>query len=98
MVKIAGYIVEQCQNLCLLTQELSELKYTLSCQKYIANIRNAEKNAKEMRDSVYVELFAEDTDVIEKIKMREIIGMLTRAADSAEEAASVFEQILVKVS
>ena len=43
-------------------------------------------------------LFASDEEVIEKIKIKEIITVLTRSADSAEVAASVVEGIMVKVS
>jgi uncharacterized protein Yka (UPF0111/DUF47 family) len=74
------------------------LYYTADVQKSIAHIRNNEKKAEELRDETLSKLFASDDDVIEKIKIKEIITVLTRSADSAEVAASVVEGIMVKVS
>jgi uncharacterized protein Yka (UPF0111/DUF47 family) len=51
-----------------------------------------------LRDQTLVQLFENDLDAIEKMKISEIISVLTKSADSAEVAASVIEGILVKVS
>jgi uncharacterized protein Yka (UPF0111/DUF47 family) len=98
MIEIAKLIEKQCADLLALVKNLPELYYTADVQKSIAHIRNNEKKAEELRDETLSKLFASDDDVIEKIKIKEIITVLTRSADSAEVAASVVEGIMVKVS
>jgi predicted phosphate transport protein (TIGR00153 family) len=98
MIAIAKLIQEQCHSLNQIVSELPEMYYSERVQKCIAEIRNNEKRAEELRDETLVALFNEEDDVIEKIKIKEIITTLTRSADSAEVAASVMEGILVKVS
>jgi uncharacterized protein Yka (UPF0111/DUF47 family) len=98
MIAIAKLIQEQCHHLNQIVSELPEMYYSDRVQKSIAEIRNNEKRAEELRDETLVALFNEEDDVIEKIKIKEIITTLTRSADSAEVAASVMEGIMVKVS
>lgn len=98
MIAIAKLIQEQCDSLNQIVGELPEMYYSERVQKCIAEIRNNEKRAEELRDETLVVLFNEESDVIEKIKIKEIITTLTKSADSAEVAASVMEGILVKVS
>lgn len=98
MVEIAKIIESQSADLLTLVKSLSELHYTQEVQKSIAHIRNYEKKAKELRDESIAALFADDDDVIEKIKIKEIITVLALSANSAEVAASVVEGIMVKVS
>jgi uncharacterized protein Yka (UPF0111/DUF47 family) len=84
--------------LLALVKNLPDLYYSSEVQKSIAHIRNNEKKAEELRDETLSQLFSSDEGVIEKIKIKEIITVLTRSADSAEVAASVVEGIMVKVS
>jgi predicted phosphate transport protein (TIGR00153 family) len=98
MIAIAKLIAEQCQELNKAVKELPEMYYSEQVQKSIAVIRNNERRAEELRDQTLVELFEDDANAIEKMKISEIISVLTKSADSAEVAASVIEGILVKVS
>jgi predicted phosphate transport protein (TIGR00153 family) len=98
MIAIAKLINEQCISLLKAVKELPEMYYSEEVQKCIAEIRNNEKHAEELRDQTLVQLFENDFDAIEKMKISEIISVLTKSADSAEVAASVIEGILVKVS
>jgi uncharacterized protein Yka (UPF0111/DUF47 family) len=98
MIAIAKLINEQCISLLKAVKELPEMYYSEEVQKCIAEIRNHEKRAEELRDQTLVQLFENDLDAIEKMKISEIISVLTKSADSAEVAASVIEGILVKVS
>ena len=98
MIEIAKIIEKQSADLLALVKTLPDLHYTPEVQKSIAHIRNNEKKAKELRDESLATLFSTDEDVIEKIKIKEIITVLAQSADSAEVAASVIEGIMVKVS
>ena len=98
MIEIAKIIEKQCHDLKVLVKTLPDMYYTSDVQKSIAHIRSNEKKAKELRDETLASLFLTDDNVIEKIKIKEIITVLTQSADSAEVAASVVEGIMVKVS
>jgi uncharacterized protein len=95
---LADIILRQAEEIHLAVANLKSLKNADRVKESIIRINDLENAADDLFDNAIAQLFAEETDAIEVIKIKEILSNMETATDKCEDVANVLETILVKNS
>ena len=96
MRKFAELIVQSCEQVRLAVHELRNMKNLRQITESLVKINSIETQADDTFDMSIEQLFAEEEDAKEVIKMREIYQVMEIATDKCEDAGNVIESIIVK--
>ena len=96
MRKMAVLIKEGAIELDKAVKDLSDMKNIKAINQSLVKIHSIENQADTVLDNSLADLFANEKDAIELIKMKEVLSMLELATDKCEDAANVIESIVLK--
>jgi uncharacterized protein len=94
--QLAALILKGCKDLEIGVRELKDLRHIKKVTTSIMNINDIENQADRIFDNAVSDLFKNEKDPIELIKMKEVISALETATDKLEDAANVMESIVIK--
>jgi len=98
LVKLAELILNGAEEVKSAMTLLSKGKYHDQLQRSIIDINNIENQADSVFEMAMTELFTQEKDPIEIIKIKDIIAKMESATDRCEDIANVIESILVKTT
>jgi hypothetical protein len=91
--ELAGIIVLQCEGLA---KAVSLLEKNGAVMEYCEEVNRLEDMADHVSRRAIADLFENEKDPIQLIKLKELYEVLEYATDKAEDAANVLEAIVVK--
>lgn len=94
--KLADLVAQGCKDIDKACRELKDLKNIRNVTDSCVRINSMENQADYIFDMAVADLFANEKDAIELIKMKEVLSALETATDKCEDAANVMESIIVK--
>ncbi len=94
--KLAELTLQGCKDLHIAIKELKDLKNIRNVSDSCVRINSMENQADYVFDMAVADLFKNEKDAIELIKMKEVLSALETATDKCEDAANVMESIIVK--
>jgi uncharacterized protein Yka (UPF0111/DUF47 family) len=90
-------LLEATTNLSQAVQMLSTLKDDSSkVKEWCDTLHTIENKADDQYEAFVIELFLNEKDAIEVIKLKEILHELEDAIDAAEDAGNIIKTIIVK--
>jgi uncharacterized protein Yka (UPF0111/DUF47 family) len=99
---LALFIRESSEFLSLAIGELRSYKSNprnqIKIKKYCEKLSSVEKKSDDVYERFIIDLFENEDDAIELIKLKEIIHELERATDSAKYVGKIIKTILIKYS
>ncbi len=98
IVKMAELINDGTVKVRAAIKELSDLRSLDKLRKMIIEINNVENQSDTIFELALTDLFANEKDPIEIIKIKDIISKMESAADRCEDIANVIESIIVKTT
>lgn len=96
MVKLSELILQGSEQLHIAVIELRNLKNTTRIREACVKINSIENHADDIFDMSIAQLFEEEKDAVNVIKLKEILSALETATDKCEDAANVLESVIVK--
>lgn len=98
-VKLAEIVRDTAEVLVKATGELDKLKKNGSqIAEYCGRLAEMEHRADDVYEHFLIDLFENEKDAIEIIKLKEILHELEKATDAAENVGKVLKTIIVKYS
>lgn len=94
--KMAELVELSCEEVVKAVKELKSMKNIPQITQSVVKINSIENQADDVYDLSIERLFANEADVKEVIKKREIYQVMETATDKCEDAANVIESIIVK--
>ncbi len=91
-------LLKQVTEIDTALKDLRHMRNRERVRDAIVRINSLENHADDLFDEAIARLFAESTDALELIKMKEVLSNLETATDKCEDVANVLESILVKNS
>jgi predicted phosphate transport protein (TIGR00153 family) len=98
MVKMAELMLNAVKELDHIISQLKDLRYSKSMQESLAKISEYEKEADTVFDDAIAQLFRDESNELEILKMKEVFSTMSTIAERVEDAANVIESVLVKFS
>ncbi|NDV77540.1 DUF47 domain-containing protein [Dysgonomonas sp. 511] len=98
-VRLAMFVRESAGFLGKAIDELDVLKKsTDNIKEYCEQLGTIEKKADDVYEHFLIDLFENETDAIEVIKLKDILHELERATDAAEAVGKIIKMMIVKYS
>lgn len=98
MVKLAEVIEESAKEIQQAVFQLRSLKNEIRIREALVRINGLENQADDIYDTAIADLFQNEKDPINLIKMKDILSHMETATDKCEDVANVIETILIKNS
>lgn len=98
IIKMAELIVKGTVEIKRAINELRDVNNLEVIRKIIIDINNIENQSDAIFELALTDLFANEKDPIEIIKIKDIISKMESAADRCEDIANVIESIIVKTT
>ncbi|MFN0276492.1 MAG: DUF47 domain-containing protein [Chitinophagales bacterium] len=98
IVKMAELINEGAIKVRAAINELRNMRNVETLRKMIIDINNIENQSDTIFELALTDLFANEKDPIEIIKIKDIISKMESASDRCEDIANVIESIIVKTT
>ncbi|MBK6730177.1 MAG: DUF47 domain-containing protein [Bacteroidetes bacterium] len=98
IVKMAELIIKGAEEVRRAITELQNVGDLETIRKIIVDINNIENQSDAIFELALADLFANEKDPIEIIKIKDIIAKMESAADRCEDIANVIESIIVKTT
>ena len=96
VIKMAELISEGAVKVKAAIEELRDMRNIEKLRKMIIEINNVENQSDAIFELALTDLFANEKDPIEIIKIKDIIAKMESASDRCEDIANVIESIIVK--
>jgi uncharacterized protein len=96
LLEISEFIIMACREMSEAVKALNDLRKHSDILRSCRRIREVEHKADETYHLALSELFRQETDAIELIKIKDILYSLEKATDCTENVAGVIKSILVK--
>ena len=96
--KLTEANLEACSELSKAILDLNDMKNLSKIAEKTKNIYRLERKADKVYDKAVADIFENETNVIQIIKYKEIMGALEAATDSCRKVANVLEEVTVKYS
>lgn len=98
-VELARYVRESAGYLLLAVEELDTFKKRPArIKEYCKQLAVVEKKADDVYEHFLIELFENEKDAIEVIKLKDILHELERATDAAEAVGKIIKTVIIKYS
>lgn len=98
IIKMAELIMEGSTKVRAAITELQDVRNIEKLQKMIIEINNIENQSDTVFELAISDLFANEKNPIEIIKIKDIISKMESASDRCEDIANVIESIIVKTT
>lgn len=98
IIKMAELILDGTVKVKAALSELQNLRNIEKLRKMIIEINNVENQSDTIFELALTDLFANEKDPIEIIKIKDIISKMESASDRCEDIANVIESIIVKTT
>lgn len=98
LVKMAELITEGTVLVRTAIEELSTLRDVTKIRKTILAINNIENQSDTIFELALIDLFTNEKDPIELIKIKDILSKVESASDRCEDIANVIDSIIVKTT
>ncbi len=98
IIKLAELIIRGAEEVRRAIGELQHVGNLETIRKIIVDINNIENQSDAIFELALADLFANEKDPIEVIKIKDIIAKMESAADRCEDIANVIESIIVKTT
>ena len=97
--RLAMFVRESAGFLVLAIQELGVMKKSpVKIKEYCVQLGVIEKKADDVYEHFLIDLFENEKDAIEVIKLKDILHELERATDAAESVGKIIKTMIVKYS
>ena len=96
ILKLAELTLDAAIELEKAVKELKDLKNIRTMTDAFIRINSIENQADYVFDRAVADLFENEKDALEVIKIKEVLSALETATDKAEDAANVLESIVIK--
>ena len=96
MQKLAELILHGSEELHKAICELRNMRNVNSMREACVRINSIENHADDIFDMAVAQLFEEEKNAVEIIKIKEVLQTLETATDKCEDAANVIESIMIK--
>ncbi|MDR3140748.1 MAG: DUF47 family protein [Tannerellaceae bacterium] len=97
--ELAVLLRESVGYLVLAVEELDSFKKRPDkIKEYCAQLNRAEKMADDVYEHFLIDLFANEKDAIEVIKLKDILHELERATDASESVGKIIKTVIIKYS
>lgn len=96
IIKLAELTLEAALELAKAVKELRDFKNIRTMTDAFIRINSIENQADYVFDKAVADLFENEKNALEVIKIKEILSALETATDKAEDAANVLESIIIK--
>ncbi|MDR1203546.1 MAG: DUF47 family protein [Tannerellaceae bacterium] len=87
-----GYLVQAVEELDSFKKRPDKIK------EYCAQLNQTEKKADDVYEHFLIDLFANEKDAIEVIKLKDILHELERATDASESVGKIIKTVIIKYS
>jgi predicted phosphate transport protein (TIGR00153 family) len=87
-----GYLVQAVEELNSFKKRPDKIK------EYCAKLNQTEKKADDVYEHFLIDLFANEKDAIEVIKLKDILHELERATDASESVGKIIKTVIIKYS
>lgn len=98
VVKLAELILEGAKEVRKVIKELKDVRSIGKIKKLLIDIKSVENQGDAIFELAITDLFANEKDPIEIIKIKDIIAKMESACDRCEDIANVIESIIVKTT
>lgn len=98
IMKMSDLICHGTEEVRKAMKELKDVRNLGKLKKLIIDINNVENQADAVFEVAMTDLFANEKDPIEIIKIKDIIAKMESATDRCEDIANVIESIIVKTT
>jgi hypothetical protein len=98
LTKMAELIHDSAVKVQEAISELQNMRNIVTLRKMIIEIKNIENQSDTVFEVALTDLFANEKDPIEIIKIKDIIAKMESASDRCEDIANVIESIIVKTT
>lgn len=98
VVKLAEINHKACIELEKTIHSMRELRYTRAISNHLMAINEFENEADKIMNDELANLFLNEPDAMQILKLQEIITYLESATDKCEDAGNVIESVMVKFS
>lgn len=98
LIKMSELITEGTRLVRLCIQELSTMRDVGKIRKLNLEINNIEKQSDTIFELALTDLFSNEKDPIELIKIKDILSKIESASDRCEDIANVIDSIIVKTT
>jgi hypothetical protein len=98
IVKLCELLMHSTEELCIAISELNNLDKMRDISTSLVKINSIENHAADIFDNAVANLFENEKDAIQLIKIKEILQGLETATDKCEDAAHVIESIMIKMA
>ncbi|MEI2674043.1 MAG: DUF47 family protein [Chitinophagaceae bacterium] len=98
VIKMAELISEGAVKVKAAIEELRDMRNIEKLRKMIIEINNVENQSDAIFELALTDLFANEKDPIEIIKIKDIIAKMESASDRCEDIANVIKSIIVKTT
>lgn len=98
VIKMAELIQEGTVKVKAAISELRNMRNVEVLRKMIIEINNVENQSDTIFELALTDLFANEKDAVEIIKIKDIISKMESASDRCEDIANVIESIIVKTT
>ncbi|MPN26163.1 hypothetical protein SDC9_173587 [bioreactor metagenome] len=96
-VQLGELLKEAAAHINHAVSELDDLKKDAKkIKKYCSQLHVIENSADDVYENFLIDLFENEKDAVEVIKLKEIMHELERAADAAEDVGKIIKTIIVK--
>lgn len=98
-IDLANFVRESAGYLSLAVEELDTFKKRpAQIKEYCMQLGVVEKKADDVYEHFLIELFENENDAIEVIKLKDILHELERATDAAEAVGKIIKTVIIKYS
>lgn len=98
VIKLAEINHKACIELQKTIHAMRELRYTHAIRNHLTAINKYENEADQVMNNEIANLFVNEPDAMQILKLQEIIEYLESATDKCEDAGNVIESVMVKFS
>ena len=96
IIKLSELILSSAEELNKALGEIRNMKNPGKIREACVKINSIENHADDIFDMAIAQLFEDEKNAVEIIKMKEVLSALETATDKCEDAANVLESIIVK--
>lgn len=98
IIKLAELTHKSAEELHTAVSELKNMKNIMKIREACVRVNSIENHADDVFNMAIAQLFEEEKDPIQIIKLKEILSVLETATDKCEDAANIIESLIVKTS
>ncbi len=95
--QLSLFVQQEADYICKAKDELESFrKNPVPLREYCRKLHDLENQADDVYEMFITKLFSEETDCIELIKIKEIMQILEKTTDSAEQVGKILRTLIVK--